>query len=205
MSDKGWLTYEVAKKKDSMKIHQNDAKSHREFYKGGWAEKVNRYLVLQTLNNFAQQHKLKYKLFTNVKLRDLDSDRVGGNDMELDIVVDLGSRFYIFETKSGNGLDIEKSLERTRMFTQSGDRFILCCMDENADPRHYRPIRLFALPKLEEQLNELLKKDILDSNQRDNRVATTGHPNCPGKPDSSTEASENALPKTSIGNDGKEE
>lgn len=196
MSDKGWLTYEVAKKKDSMKIHQNNVKAHKMFYNGGWAEMVNRYLVLKTLNEFAKSHKLQYKIFTNVKLRDINSDRKDGNDMELDIVVDLGSRFYIFETKSGNVLCIEKSLELTKMFTQDGNRFILCCMDENADPRHYQPIRLFALPKLEEQLNELLQKDFFDSAQRDNRVATAGHLNCPEKPDSSSEASEQTLPET---------
>ena len=195
MSDKGWLTYEVFKKKDSMKIHQNDAKAHKMFYNGGWAEMVNRYLVLKTLNEFAKSHKLKYKIFTNVKLRKLDSDRTDGHDMELDLVVDLGSQFYIFETKSGNALGIEKTLERTKMFTQSGNRFILCCMDEKANPKQFQPIRLFALPKLEKQLNELLQKDFLDSNQRDNRVATTGQPNCPEKPDSSMEANEKAMPK----------
>lgn len=152
-----WLTFVPAK--TSLDITPTIPKQHRQFLNGGWAEAVNRYLIYKTLASYSKEHDLKYKVLWNVCLKKIGSERQNSHDMELDIVVDLKDRFYVFETKSGEVLCLAKWIDRARIFNRDKSRFITCCMDDKVNPKLFAPYRLFALQKLESQLTEMLSKD----------------------------------------------
>ena len=158
MADKGWISY--TKTKSYVEVKSTLPKGLKNFPNGGWAEEVNRYLINKVLAAYATQHKqLKYKVFWDIKLRAIDSTQPrNGNDMQLDIVVQLNDRFYVFETKTG-ALGIEKWIQRAEIFNQNGNRFLTCSLASDVDPKLFQPYRLLALDKLEEQLVELLDKD----------------------------------------------
>ena len=79
--------------------------------------------------------------------------------MQLDLVVELPEGFYIFETKMGIALAIDKWVDRTRLFASDKNRFITCCADETLNARIFTPYILFNVNKLKEQMTALLKKD----------------------------------------------
>ena len=153
-----WITYQSKKKEIS--ITPSIPKEHRNFFLGGWAEAVTRFLVYRTLSAYSQKSNQSHKVFWNVCLKKIGSSRTNSNDMELDIVVDLGDRFYIFETKSGQVLCVDKWIDRARIFHRKNCRFITCCMDADINPKLFSPYKLFALPTLERQLTELLERDL---------------------------------------------
>lgn len=133
-------------------------KQKRNFLNGGWAEEVNRYLVCKVLADYAGNHKLKYKIFWDVCLKAVDSDRTNDHDMQLDLVIQINDRFYVIETKSG-ALGIQKWVERAAIFNQNGNRFLTCSAGPEADPRLFQPYRLLSLEKIEQQLTEILDRD----------------------------------------------
>ena len=94
----GWLKFE--QKKDEIVVSSSIPPQYKTFLNGGWAEEVNRYLIVKTLNDFTKAHPMKYKLFWDVKLKHIDSTGDNKNDMQLDFIVEVKDRFYIFETKS---------------------------------------------------------------------------------------------------------
>ena len=157
-----WLSFKATK--TSLDIIPSIPSKHKTFLHGGWAEAVNRYLIYKTLASYSSEHDLKYKVFWNVCLKKIGSESLNSHDMELDIVVDLKDRFYVFETKSGVALCIAKWIDRAKIFNRDKSRFITCCMDDKVDPKLFAPYRLFALPKLESQLTELLSKDFAPQN-----------------------------------------
>lgn len=130
----------------------------RNFFTGGWAEEVTLYLIDKTLKDFSKAHPLKHKLFWDVKLKRFDSRKDNSHDMQLDLVVELEDRFYIFETKSGFILSIDKWVDRSRLFNDDKNLFITCAADENLNPRIFSPYPLFALPSLEKQFMGLLEQ-----------------------------------------------
>lgn len=157
MAANSWLSFERGKA--GLDIKPSVPRQHRNFLNGGWAEAVNRYLIYRTLHSYSEEHSLKYKVLWNVCLKEIGSERLNSHDVELDIVVDLKDRFYVFETKSGEVLCLAKWIERAKIFNRDKSRFITCCMDDKVNPKLFAPYRLFALPKLEAQLKELLAKD----------------------------------------------
>lgn len=153
----GWLKFE--QKKDEIVVSSSIPPQYKTFLNGGWAEEVNRYLIVKTLNDFTKAHPMKYKLFWDVKLKHIDSTGDNKNDMQLDFIVEVKDRFYIFETKSGSVLSIDKWVDRARTFNHDQHRFITCCADEHLNPMIFAPFRLLALPTLEKQFTDLLMKD----------------------------------------------
>ena len=156
MQKNGWISF--TKSKSEILVTSSFPKAAKNFLNGGWAEEANRYLVNKVLTEYAGSHKLKYKVFWDVRLKQIDSDSSNPNDMQLDIAVQLNEKFYIFETKSG-ALGIQKWVERAQIFNQNGNRFLTCCMDSSVNPKLFRPYRLLALDLLEKQLAELLDQD----------------------------------------------
>lgn len=91
--------------------------------------------------------------------------------MELDIVVDLKDRFYIFETKSGTNLNILTWADRVRIFETKDSpkcHFITCCLDSSINARIFKPCRLFLLQTLEKQFKQLLEQDDVNLQQNEN-------------------------------------
>ena len=160
MQKNGWISFTNTKNKSEILVTSSFPKAARNFLNGGWAEEANRYLVNKVLTEYAGSHKLKYKVFWDVRLRQIDSDRSNENDldMQLDLAVQLNDIFYIFETKTG-ALGIQKWVERAQIFNQNGNRFLTCCTDSSVNPKLFQPYSLLALDHLEEQLIELLDRD----------------------------------------------
>ena len=155
MQDSGWI--EFSKVKDVLHV-QAFPKRLKNFPNGGWTEEANRYLIKKVLSDYSANHKIKYRVFWDVKLKLLDSEKDNLNDMQLDIIAQINDRFYVFETKSGV-LGIQKWVERAEIFNQNGNRFLTCCIDSSVNPKLFQPYRLLSLEHLEKQLIELLDYD----------------------------------------------
>lgn len=155
----GYLDYEV--KPDGYVIKPSLKGTQKYFLSGAWAEEVTLYLIDKALKKFAQAHSLGHRLFWDVRLKRIDSDKDNSHDMQLDLVAEVEDRFYIFETKSGFVLSIDKWVDRTRLFDDGRNRFITCTADDKLNPLIFKPFRLFALQTLEEQFSGMLQEDFL--------------------------------------------
>ena len=159
-SNRKWISYEYDKKEKIINFKRlDDLKGEvKQFLTGIYGEYGTAKLIEQALQEFAKKKNgFKYKIFHDIKLKKLHSQKQ--NDMQLDLAVQLPEGFYIFETKMGKTLAIDKWVDRTRLFTGEKKRFITCCTDETLDPRIFKPFRLFNLEQLRTQLTDLLQKD----------------------------------------------
>lgn len=152
-----WLTYVC--NDEQFTITPTLKGTQKFFLSGAWAEEVTLYLLDKTLKEFSKTHSVGHKLFWDIQLKFAGSKKAGHHDMQLDLVAEVGDRFYIFEAKSGFVLSIDKWVDRTRLFDDDKTRFITCTADEKLNPLIFRPFRLFALPTLEDQFLEMLTND----------------------------------------------
>ena len=159
-SDRKWIEYKYDKKERCIKFKcLDDLKGEvKHFLSGIFGEYGTAKLIEQALQKFAKEKSgFKYKIFHDIKLKKPDSDK--SIDMQLDLAVQLPEGFYIFETKMGETLAIDKWVDRTRLFAAEKNRFITCCADETLNPKIFQPFRLFNLEQLKTQLTDLLQKD----------------------------------------------
>ena len=154
----GWI--ETKRAKHEIKIRRMNDKKAAQFWQGGWAEVVNRSIIESTLQGFAKEHKCPFDIFFNVELAKIDSIEKSP-DMELDVIVQLRDRFYIFETKTGI-LGIDRWVARAKMFSvDQKSRFITCCADETISPRLFEPYQLIPLSRLKEEMVRMLNGDLM--------------------------------------------
>lgn len=158
-SDRKWISYGYNKKEKIINFKRlDDLKGEEQFLTGIYGEYETAKLIEQALQEFAKEKNgFKYKIFHDIKLKKLHSQKQ--NDMQLDLAVQLPEGFYIFETKMGKTLAIDKWVDRTRLFASGKNRFITCCADETLNPKIFQPFRLFNLEQLKTQLTDLLQKD----------------------------------------------
>ncbi len=159
-SNRKWISYEYDKKEKIIKFKRlDDLKGEvKQFLTGIYGEYGTAKLIEQALQEFAKEKNgFKYKIFHDIKLKKLHSQKQ--NDMQLDLAVQLPEGFYIFETKMGEVLAIDKWVDRTGLFAAEKNRFITCCADETLNPKIFQPFRLFNLEQLKTQLTDLLQKD----------------------------------------------
>ena len=159
-SKRKWINYEYDKKEKIIKFKRlADLKGEVKYFLSGiFGEYGTAKLIEQALQEFAKEKNgFKYKIFHDIKLKKPDSDKQ--NDMQLDLVVQLPEGFYIFETKMGEVLAIDKWVDRTRLFAGEKNRFITCCADETLNPKIFQPFQLFNLEQLKTQLADLLRQD----------------------------------------------
>ena len=159
-SNRKWISYEYDKKEKIINFKRlDDLKGEvKQFLTGIYGEYGTAKLIEQALQKFAKEKNgFKYKIFHDIKLKKPDSDKP--IDMQLDLAVQLPEGFYIFETKMGKTLAIDKWVDRTRLFAAEKNRFITCCADETLNPKIFQPFRLFNLEQLKTQLTDLLQKD----------------------------------------------
>lgn len=159
-----WISYEYEKKEKIINFKRlDDLKGEvKQFLSGIFGEYGTAKLIEQALQEFAKEKNgFKYKIFHDIKLKKPDSDKPNG--MQLDLVVQLPEGFYIFETKMGSVLAIDKWVDRTRLFAGEKNRFITCCADETLNPKIFQPFQLFNLELLKTQLADLLRQDYPDS------------------------------------------
>ena len=162
-SNRKWISYEYDKKEKIINFQRlADLKGEvKHFLCGIFGEYGTAKLIEQALQEFAKEKNgFKYKIFHDIKLKKPYSDKQ--NDMQLDLVVQLPEGFYIFETKMGEILAIDKWVDRTRLFAAEKNRFITCCADETLNPKIFQPFLLFNLEQLKTQLTDLLRQDYPD-------------------------------------------
>ncbi|MBQ4336175.1 MAG: NERD domain-containing protein [Lentisphaeria bacterium] len=160
LKDREWIGYEYCKKEKMIKFERLDGfkGEAKVFLSGVFGEYGTVNLIERALQQFAKaKNGFKYKIFHDVKLKKTDSDKP--HDIQLDLVVQLPEGFYIFETKTGQVLAVDKWVDRTRLFASEKNRFITCCADTNLNPKIFKPFLLFNLDQLQEQLTDLLQKD----------------------------------------------
>ena len=151
---KEWLSFEF--QKDTLEIRNIARGEEKNYLTGGWAEDVTRYLIAKTLHDSSHP---SARIWQDIQLKPADPADASLRNMQLDCLVEFPDRVYIFETKSGFVLSIDKWVDRARLFGQAPNRFITCCADETLNPMIFKPFLLFALPRLEEQFRELLEND----------------------------------------------
>ncbi len=153
----GWVTCD--KGKQVVRITRAETKKAIPFWNGGWAELVNKWIVEKTLEDYARQKHLRFDVFTDLKLAQMD--RVENSpDMQLDVVAMLNDRVYVFETKTGTDLGLDKWVDRARLFSSDlRSRFVTCCAGDDIPRNMFQPFTLVPLSSLDRWLWNRLDKD----------------------------------------------
>ena len=131
-------------------------KRDTKFINGGWGERVTLYLVDKTLKTFTKGRRLPHRLFWNLRLQTPGSEQT---KMELDVVAQVGERFYIFETKTGESLDVVKWVKRSQRFGTGHSTFLTCTPRNEINPRYFLPCLLIPFSRLEEIFGAMLHRD----------------------------------------------
>ena len=153
-----WVVCE--KTKSELKITRQDKKGAVPFWNGAWAELVNKWIVEKTLEEYARHKHLRFDVFTDVKLAKIEREE-NLADMQLDVVAMLSDRVYVFETKTGMMLGLDKWVDRARMFgADMRSRFVTCCADDDVPCRLFQPFDLVPLSLLDRWLWACLEKDM---------------------------------------------
>ena len=130
------------------------------FFRSEWAEQCFRYAIMKVVQTFcsSKDKPLKYKAFQNVELRKNGED---GIFTELDLVVQIEKRFYVFEIKSGPWVRIMQWAKRESalVYKDSPVRNITCTIHENIPAEIFKPQILISLERIEKSLLEILNED----------------------------------------------
>ena len=130
------------------------------FFRSGWAEQCFRSAICTTVSEFCKAHKpcLSFKMFQNVKLT-----RKGESTLftELDLVVQIERRFYLFEIKSGPWVRILQWARREEAFVTEGGpaRQIVCTIHDNIPANIFEPQILMTIGGIQKRLKKLLSAD----------------------------------------------
>ena len=133
---------------------------NRYYLAGECYEEANRYLIEKTIREFSQKcsEPLSFKVYRNIKLKKSDSETEKLNDIQLDFVVEFLDRFYIFETKAGQKLYIDKWVDRTRLFSDDLNKYITCCL-QDFNPYTFDPFILLPMKTLDTDFMNLLEQE----------------------------------------------
>ena len=146
---KGDCQYEIVLPSDEQK---------RRFFRSAWAEQVFRYVIMKIVQEFCESRKIGFKAFQNAELRRNDKEKLF---TELDFVVQIEKRFYVFEVKSGPLINIIQWAQREMVLVQGDDciRNILCTIHDSIPEKIFEPLLLFKLNNIESELTDLLEAD----------------------------------------------
>lgn len=157
-----WLDWDMDKKKTQIRVKERSIpKAEYSYFNGGWAEDAMRYLIEKTLHEIGIPAKGFYR---NVKL-DAFAPQRGQDVHEFDFIVEFADRFYIFETKTGRSLGVERWIDHARRFNdrEGPNRFLMCSGIEKIDERIFWPYKLFHFASMEDELKEFFKKEFANS------------------------------------------
>ena len=129
---------------------------HRNYLSGECYEEANRYLIEKTSRDVSKD--IGFSVGRNVRLKKADSCDSNANDVQLDFVGEFEDRFYIFETKAGMRMAIDKWVDRTRLFADEKNKFITCCL-QDFDPKTFEPFILLPMKSLESDFRNLLEQE----------------------------------------------
>ena len=143
----------------------------RRFFRSSWAEQCFRYVIMRTVQSFCNSHGLSHKVMQNVELK-----REGEENLftELDIVVQIEQKFYVFEIKSGPWIRIMQWARREEALVHKNGaiRNIVCTIHEGIPAKIFEPQILLKLNDFDEAFEKILKEDFcvvraLEQGQRD--------------------------------------
>ena len=128
------------------------------FFRSMWAEQCFRYAISTVVWRFCSDRLLSYKMFQNVQL-----ERKGEKNLfsELDLVVQIEKRFYLFEIKSGPMVNIMQWARREEAFVTDGGpaRQIVCTIHDNIPANIFEPQILMTIGGIQKRLKRLLSAD----------------------------------------------
>lgn len=128
------------------------------FFRSMWAEQCFRYAISTVVWRFCSDRLLSYKMFQNVQL-----ERKGEKNLfsELDLVVQIEKRFYLFEIKSGPMVNIMQWARREEAFVTEGGpaRQIVCTIHDNIPANIFEPQILMTIGGIQKRLKRLLVAD----------------------------------------------
>jgi hypothetical protein len=141
--------YEIPLPKDETK---------RRFFRSAWAEQVFRYVIMKTVQKFCESRKISFKAFQNACLQRSNEDCLF---TELDLVVQIKKRFYVFEIKSGPSINIIQWAKREMYLANGRDsmRIIVCTIHDSIPEAIFEPQLLLKLSNIESGLNKILAAD----------------------------------------------
>jgi len=133
-------------------------KTKRRFFRSAWAEQVFRYAIMKTVQEFCGSRKISFKAFQNAELRRTDENCLF---TELDLVVQIEKRFYVFEIKSGPNINIIQWAKREMVLAEGCNcvRNIVCTIYDSIPERIFEPQLLLKLNNIESELNKILEAD----------------------------------------------
>jgi len=150
-----------ARSADGYEINLTLDAEKTKFFRSEWAEMCFRYIIMKVVHQFCQEASpvLSCKVFQNVEIRKASSE----NELftELDIVVQIENRFYIFEVKSGPWIRILQWAKREEAFVdkQGRARQIVCTVHDNIPANIFEPQILMTIGGIERRLLKLLRND----------------------------------------------
>lgn len=130
------------------------------FFRSKWAEASFRMLVERTVRHYLHQTNqiIPYRLLSNVKIKRVD-DETHNILTELDLVLEIGKRFYVFEIKSGPQIRILQWALREALFHDSQTRVITCTTYPGIPPEIFEPQILLTFNSFEERFIKYLEVD----------------------------------------------
>ena len=137
-------------------IEATDTPERQRFLRSGWAEQVFRHIIMKTVQSFCASHQLSAKAFQNVELK---QDGCANLLTELDLVVQVRDRFYVFEIKSGPWIRIMQWAKRENLLQGRNVRVVVCTVHENIPAYIFEPQILMNLNSIEDGLETMLKED----------------------------------------------
>lgn len=147
----------LSAKKRGQRLEITLEKPDIKFLDGQWAEYVTRYLIDVTLKEITAERKLAYRLFSNLIFKRPGEEQ--NPVMELDVVAQIGDRFYIFETKSGAVPNVIKWVDRSRLFSDAHARFFMCTPHDEFNYKHFRPLYLLTFKQMKAELAKIIHRD----------------------------------------------
>lgn len=140
----------------NVELSQNTDKM--KFFRSDWAEMCFRYIIMKVIQQFCQTMTpaLSFKAFQDVKIK-----KKSFQDLftQLDLVVQIEDRFYLFEVKSGPWIRIMQWAKREDAFVDEQVRQIVCTVHDNIPANIFEPQILMTIGGLEKRLLKLLKTD----------------------------------------------
>ena len=153
----GYAT-ELTRMKSDFSVQLSSDEHQLRFFRSAWAEQCFRYAISTVVSEFCNDKGLSQKMYQNVKLA-----RKGESDLftELDLVVQIENRFYLFEVKSGPKVNIMQWARREAAFVTEGGpaRQIVCTIHDNIPANIFEPQILMTIGGIQSRLKRLLKSE----------------------------------------------
>jgi hypothetical protein len=144
-----------------IKVLLTEDEHKRRFFRSEWAELVFRHIIMNTVHTFCNLHKISHKVFNNVKFKNKDEFDLYS---ELDLVVQIQERFYVFEVKSGPKINIMQWARRENALVDKTGlvRNIVCTIYDNIPAYIFEPQLLLNLSNIKTGLNKILAEDFTE-------------------------------------------